>query len=274
MENPFAIPDLVLTAIGAIAGLLAAYFAWHTYRRKPKLQIVLLTNPLERLRSYSGGGGYFGGQIRLRVENRGKVAAKSIVGLLDFNTDYLMPRSSNEDAVSIEQDEQVKLQIPTLAPSSALADSNSRLRVGEEFAIKVETKQSGQTEIRYRFVSDEGTHIAGTLPITVPSLGDYSEQQLTDFLKTIRDSPLRPTSRLELKATLLKIGDNIGLSEMDLSRLFRDVRDKDYLSRIPSEQSDHFLTITLGFERFHVPGTLQLSLEGCSYLEDSSSLGK
>lgn len=271
MENPFVIPDLVLTAIGAIGGSLAAYFAWRTYRRKPKLRLTLLASSLRRLRTFHSQGGYFGGQITLQVENQGKIAAKNVVGLLDFDHEHLVPRSANEDGIDVSKNQQVKLQIPSLAPSSTPVNDIESPRISEEFTVRVEAKQSGPTKIRCKLVSDEGAHTTSTLSISVPSLGEYSEQQLTDFLKAVRDSPLKAATGNEMKTTLLDIGHTIGLSEIDLCRLFREVLDRNYLCRTPGEtQIVSLLTVRLSGERFYIARTLQLSPEGKSYLDGKS----
>lgn len=251
-----------------MSGVLAAYFAWQTYRRKPELRITLLEDSLKRLRTYRGDGGYFGGQIILRVENPGKIVAKNVVGWLKFDHEHLVPHPADE-GFSVDQNQQVTVQIPSIAPNPLLVD-NTLFQVGKELKIRVETKQSGQTKILYRLVSDDGAHIENVLSVTVPSLGGYSEQQLIAFLKAIRDNPRKWTKSKDLETSLRSRGQDVGLSEIDLRRILRDALDKGYICEALEESSDHFLAIRFNGERFHVPQCLQLSVRGELCIDDHS----
>lgn len=258
----------LLTAIGILSSALAAYFAWQTYRRKPKLRITLLEESLKRLRSYRGGGGYFGGQVILRVENPGKIAANNVVGWIRFDREYLVPRVSGEGC-SMNQDNTVTVRTPSLSPNPSKEDDGSLLQVGKEFKIRVETKQSGQTRIHYRFVCDEGVHVESVLPTVVPAFGDYSEEKLIAFLRAIHNEPRAFTKANDLAAHLRSIGQDIGLSALDLSTMFRDILACSYIvTGKLDEASEHLLAVTLDGERFDVPQRLELSIRGYFLLND------
>lgn len=249
---------------------MAAIFAGLTYSRKPKLRVALLPDSLERLRSYRGDGGYYGGQVVLCVENPGKVAAKNVVGRLRFDHGYLVPRGYDEE-YTLDRDGVVTVQISNLSPSRAAEDGDSDLlQIGREFKVRVETKQSGQTKVHYRFVSDEGVQAEGDLPVTVPSLGEYSEQQLVAFLQHIKDNPRKWPNPKDLTTYLRSTGQSLGLSEPDLRRLFSDALVEGYILKGFSRMPGYFLTVTLGGERFHVPQYLELTVGGESYLDERS----
>lgn len=256
-----------IAVAGTLFGGLAAYFAWQTYRRKPKLRITLLPESLKRLRTYRGDGGYLGGQIMIHIENPGKIAAKNVVGWLHFDHEYLVPHRHDEE-YSLGQNETVTVQTPILSPNPTVEDDSSPFQIGKEFKIRVETKQSGKTKLRYSFVCDEGVHIENVLSITVPPIGSYSEKQLAAFLKAIRDNPRKWTKSQDLAVYLRSVGQDIGLSDLDLRLIFRDALNDGYIATALTESSDHFLAVTFKGERMHVPQYLELSIKGEWFLND------
>lgn len=252
--------------VGAVSGVLAAFFAWRNYLRKPKLRVTLLPDSLWPLRNYRGGGGYFGGQVTLRVDNVGRVAARNVVGRLRFDHEFLVPRPS--DGVSVGRDWAVTVRIPSLSPNPSAEDAGGSFPVGQDITVRAEVKQGGRTKIRYAFVCDEGAQVVGAPPIKVPEFGSYPEGRLVRFLKAIRNEPREFTDTEDLAAHVREIGLDADLSGLGLRRAFRDALDRSYIASGDLDGETPRLTVVLDDEPFDVPRRLELSMRGELFLRD------
>jgi hypothetical protein len=166
--SPAELLSLVVAGVSAVASMVAAYYAWKLYGRRPKLEFYLQEeDPLTYEQDeHTCTQAY----LYCWLANEGKTAAHNVHGWLEYKLDHVHP-IEDEDAGVIEAiDESANVYLERLMPNPPRGPDTMFIDSPKLFAFPVNVWKVGPVDVKYHFVCDEGATIEGTLRVDFPKV--------------------------------------------------------------------------------------------------------
>lgn len=170
----------ILAGAAILFSAVAAYFAWQTYRRRPKLRLYVGDEANQVMYSDEDPRLAY---VHVTLANEGKATAHNVSGRVEFEQGRVytdkrrpIPRSGYPDIdphITAHSNNWATLYLGTLAISRPQsAESTLHARSFEDsprhFILPVRVAKDGPTRFSYWFVCDEGQSIERTVTLDFP----------------------------------------------------------------------------------------------------------
>jgi hypothetical protein len=167
--------EAALGSASVILSGLAAYFAWRSYRNRPKLKLYVgdEANPIH----YEKDLAY----VHATLANVGQRAASNVLGRMEFVPGRVYPEKhigatpanrGIDQHITATNNNWATLSLGTLAPNPYSAKdtlhARSFLDSPRHFMIPVRVAEDGPSRLTYWFVCDEGERIERTVTLDFP----------------------------------------------------------------------------------------------------------
>jgi hypothetical protein len=156
-------------AIPSGISAVAAYFAWKSYRRRPKLKFYLQNEEFPSV-IYDTGRGT--AEVHCWLANEGNVAAHNVYGWLQYGSDPegVWPEESEQAGVKWAGDQYATVYIERLMPAPSWERDPAFLDSPKFFVFPVKVLKAGAIDLRYRFVCDKGAATEGSVRLDFPDV--------------------------------------------------------------------------------------------------------
>jgi hypothetical protein len=151
--------EVLAIALSAVA----AYYAWKSYSRRPKLRFYLQDDP--NIVYWSGDKEDNKAHVYCWLANEGAVAAHNVNGWLQYGGESggVWPIADEHTGVTEVADNTATVYLERLAPNPTHDSDTPFIDSPKLFGFPVEVFEAKPLDLKYRFVCDEGAVTAGTL---------------------------------------------------------------------------------------------------------------
>ena len=152
--------------IPSVLSAVAAYFAWKSYSRRPRLKFYLQEESV--VIRWSGKDDR--ANVYCWLANDGKVAAHNVHGWLRYGDDpsRITAEEDEYSGVFDATDNSAAVYLERLMPNPSHELGEGFIDSPKLFGWPVRVWKAGEIELKYRFVCDEGAKTEGTLRVNFP----------------------------------------------------------------------------------------------------------